>query len=441
MGRSISNHELSAFGGSAGSVLKAGGAAVDITPPLDVGLLMSSVQERWAPFQSVRSPLKARVLALERGEQRIVLVSLDLIGLNTLAVNGWNQFKCSISRGVAQAVHPDRIVITCTHTHSAPESLALTDLYQGQQFRLWLGQLGAKLAQTISEAIASARPCTLAIASSELKGFSLQRRVPTASGIVMSDHLQPIAPELFNRGPIDHRVRGLLLRALDGSSIATLVHANCHPVHEMCIPHISADFPGELCAALEEFSSNGLPIYFNGAAGDINPPTVSCGIESARQHGQALAKAITLAGQRATVIGTEPMVFRNQTIQLPIRSTRGVPVQETHPGRLSALRLGLLAMVFLPGEIFVETALAIENSSPFAQTLVVGYAEDSIGYVPTQRAFDEGGYEIGPGKWSFLQRGAEPIIRSKAAELLRELWNVELKESEGAKSKSQHALQ
>ena len=41
-----------------------GAARVEITPPLNVGILMSSVEERWAPFEGVQSPLLARALVV-----------------------------------------------------------------------------------------------------------------------------------------------------------------------------------------------------------------------------------------------------------------------------------------------------------------------------------------------------------------------------------------
>jgi hypothetical protein len=93
---------------------------------------------------------------------------------------------------------------------------------------------------------------------------------------------------------------------------------------------------------------------------------------------------------------------------------------------LSALGLGPLGIALLPGELFTETAWAVEKGSPFQQTLILGYAESSIGYVPTGRAFEEGGYEVGPGKWSFLQAGAESIICRETADLLREVREAQL---------------
>ena len=54
-------------------------------------------------------------------------------------------------------------------------------------------------------------------------------------------------------------------------------------------------------------------------------------------------------------------------------------------------------------------------------TAVVGYSEDYIGYVPTDAAFAEGGYETAFGKWSVLSIGSEPKLRREAGALLKAL--------------------
>lgn len=403
------------------SQFRAGAAVIDITPPLDVGLLTSSVRGEWKPFESVRSPLKARALVLEFGGQRVALLSLDLLGLTSATVGNWLRFKRALARGTSNLFHPDNIVITCTHTHNAPESVGVTNLYRTPQFRVWIEQLRQNLSQILINAQATARECTVSLATTELNNFSLNRRVPTDAGIVMSDALQPIAPELFLRKPIDRRVRTLQFRGLDGSTIATAVHAICHPVHEMCLPHISADFPREMCGALEDQSDLGTALFFNGAAGDVNPPTVSEGPKAASLHGKALARVVTLSIPQGQTVKTDNFHFRHRTINLPIRSKKGRPILRTCPAHLSALLLGDLAIVFLPGEIFSETALAIEQASPFRNTIVVGFAESSIGYVPPKHLFQEGGYEIGPGKWSFLQERAEFMLRNETTNLLKSL--------------------
>ena len=64
--------------------LAVGAAVREITPPLEVGLLMSSVEGRWQQFDGVRKSLLARAVVLD-GEsaagtfQRVAIVSLDFL--------------------------------------------------------------------------------------------------------------------------------------------------------------------------------------------------------------------------------------------------------------------------------------------------------------------------------------------------------------------------
>lgn len=269
-------------------MLKAGIAKADITPPLSVGLLTSSVEGRWAPFESVRMPLLARVIVIRSETEKIAIVSLDLIGLTDTSVGGWTNFK----RTLSATISPERIIINCTHTHNAPESVALTELYKSHEYIEWFESVKQTIASCIQYAEANMHECSLQYGVEELRYFSLQRRVPTRNGMVISDSLQPISEELFARQPVDRRVKSLKLVNNNNEVLATIVHAVCHPVHEMCIPEISPDYPGELCNALDVSGGFGMSMFLNGAAGDINPPTVSNGSKYAHMHGVGIAEVV-----------------------------------------------------------------------------------------------------------------------------------------------------
>ncbi|MDD3840936.1 MAG: hypothetical protein PHP06_10325 [Clostridia bacterium] len=45
------------------------------------------------------------------------------------------------------------------------------------------------------------------------------------------------------------------------------------------------------------------------------------------------------------------------------------------------------------GELFVEYGLEIKEKSPYRNTMVFGFTNQSIGYIPTKEAFKNGGYE------------------------------------------------
>ncbi|MBP1995316.1 neutral/alkaline non-lysosomal ceramidase N-terminal domain-containing protein [Paenibacillus eucommiae] len=58
------------------------------------------------------------------------------------------------------------------------------------------------------------------------------------------------------------------------------------------------------------------------------------------------------------------------------------------------VRIGDIALVGLPVEIFNETGLVVREGSPFAHTLVSGYANGWQGYLPTRADYPLGGYEV-----------------------------------------------
>jgi hypothetical protein len=190
----------------------------------------------------------------------------------------------------------------------------------------------------------------------------------------------------------------------------------------MCLPRVSGDFAGEFCQ-IASAQLEGAPVLFlNGAAGNINPRKVP---------GPALAKiyADALWEKTAQLIASSASADENslqimsRVLELPSRSPEGNPVSQPVLAPIYVLSIGAVGFLFLPGEPFVEIGLSIEGLSPFENTVVVGYSENWIGYIPTDRAFEEGGYETGPGKWARLQPGAEPLVAGASAELLRQLYH------------------
>jgi neutral ceramidase len=89
------------------------------------------------------------------------------------------------------------------------------------------------------------------------------------------------------------------------------------------------------------------------------------------------------------------------------------------------IRLGDVAVVGLPGEIFCETGLAIRQASPAPHTLVVELANDAIGYLPPRRAFAQGGYEPTPGN-TMYPPGAVERLTDSAIQQLRALFASDL---------------
>jgi neutral ceramidase len=406
--------------------LSAGAAVRDITPPLEVGLLMSSVEGRWAPFESVRKPLLARVVALQGHTpagvaQRVAVVALDLLALSGKAVGGFDAFKSRIAAAADHAVTPQQIVLACTHSHTAPESGAITDLYLTDEFGQWIETVVSQIGQAIAAAADALQPCQFAYGTTQAPGLGIHRRFQTTRGIMMS-HPEPPADVLISRdGAVDDSVNVATFRDSDGKLIAVLVNATCHPVYEMCTPTVSSDYPGELTTILDETYDGAVSLFLNGAAGNVNPTGVSAGPAAAQRHAAALAKAVRKAIETTTPESSPHLQLRRQSFDLATRLPRGEDVGVKLNAEVVGLRLGNAGFVFLPGEPFAETALAVRQASVFDFTAIVGFAEETIGYVPTDQAFAEGGYEASFGPWSLVAPGSERRLRQEAVAVLEKL--------------------
>jgi neutral ceramidase len=64
------------------------------------------------------------------------------------------------------------------------------------------------------------------------------------------------------------------------------------------------------------------------------------------------------------------------------------------PAEVQVIRLGDIALVGVPGELFVELGLAIKRDSRLDYTFICGFANGNVGYIPTRYAYARGGYEI-----------------------------------------------
>ena len=82
------------------------------------------------------------------------------------------------------------------------------------------------------------------------------------------------------------------------------------------------------------------------------------------------------------------------------------------------LKLGELAFVGVGGEPFSEIGIRVANISPFKKTIVCCLTNCSSGYIPTSKAYDEGGYEA---RGSNLKKGSDDILVNEMNELLKSL--------------------
>jgi neutral ceramidase len=61
---------------------------------------------------------------------------------------------------------------------------------------------------------------------------------------------------------------------------------------------------------------------------------------------------------------------------------------------VQGIRLGTTVLIGVPFELFVEVGLAVRARSLWARTWVLGYTNGYLGYLPSRKAYAEGGYEV-----------------------------------------------
>jgi len=255
-------------------------------------------------------------------------------------------------------------------------------------------------------------------------------------------------------GPIDPEVGIVLLRgASGGKARAAVVNFALH-LDTVGGTKYAADYPFFLENALREKLSEDLVCLFGtGTCGDINHIDVTKRERLKTEHiGRTLGGTVAAAAPRLSAITKPALAVRRRIVEAPLQrysderiawaresikrvGTRKLPFLkqveaykilalqlrggETIPLETQVFRLAPeVAIVGLPGEVFVDLGLAIKRASPFATTLVVELCNDAPGYIPTKKAFAEGSYEtvnsrIAPG-------GGEMLVEAAAA-LLKEL--------------------
>jgi len=432
-------------------MLRAGAAEVEITP--EPGVWLTGYASRLQPAAGVHDPLFARALFLESDGSRAALAVADLIGLDDELVG-------RIREGVSRRVdlHPSHIMLAATHTHSGPSVRCLHRMAPADAAaidRVVEGMVGA-----IASAAASAQDASLG-AGFATGAIGINRRQRTAEGgIVLGRH---------PAGPVDRRVGVLRVQGAHGPICVMLNHA-CHGVVLDADNLLySADWPGAAARTLRDALGAGVAMVTNGACGDINPAERGS-FEAVERQGAAVARVglsileqIPLSSQVHIEAGARPVALptRALTIEEAARNlersraemeraceadnavaVRVCEVMQPWAEEMAelaasgaqpqpvttevqAIAMDDIALVGLPGEVFVEIGMNVAAASPFRHTFIVGYANRSVGYLPTRQAFDEGGYEVetahryyGFPPFTFEVQG---IVESAALELLKSL--------------------
>lgn len=397
------------------------------------------VDGKKAPPTNIHDPVFARVLVLKNDKTSLAIVSLDLILFSSKKVVDEAKAKWKV----------DHVILSSSHTHSSmiPRGLCPTGAvrswgwdyiqddpgvtvdWPGLSEDPWYAATEAKIVAAIGEAAGKLFPATIVAGRGPFESAYMahNRRLVGADGKVtdMWDN-----PKRLPTKPIDPTVGVIQVKDDSGKTRAFLVNYACHPVGLMGAGVISRDFPGAMVDYVEqELGGDCMAMFLQGAQGDQDPYDTGLrgehGYNLMRQAGISLGKgalrvAATLKDQQSK---TGPsMVIKENSVRIKHRNGDNV----SDVCVMTAVINGNLALVTIPGEIFIQHQLDLAQKSPVAATMLLGVAYCGSGspfliYVPTAQAAQEGGYGADVNRCSFVAANAGEQMVNAAVASIKEI--------------------
>lgn len=371
---------------------------------IDEPVPMSGFAARTAMSSGMADPpLRASALALDD----VVLVLLDVVGVDralTRAVRG----------GVGAIAPAVRVHVAGSHTHAGPGVLRNA---LGRYSESAATACVAAAVDAASAALEDRVDCTLSWLDPVIPGVAVNRRSGVRS--------------------LDAPLKGLRWQNADGAG-GVLLSYPCHPTALGPLNRqLSPDYPGFVRSAVER-EWGGVCLFATGCAGDHNTGHAASASfwTGAGDAGRTLADAAKLGWRlaRSALAGTwQPVapggVRDAETavalVQQPLDTSSPAELSElwvaqtegadegvvalledwiawadlpragqraTWEGTVSAVTVGDVTLVLLPGEPFLAASRRVDAALRRAITL--GYAGDCPGYFPAREDYLEGGYEV-----------------------------------------------
>ena len=404
------------------ATIKAGCARVDITPPAKVWL--SGYSSRNKPSEGISDKLYAKALVLDDGQNKIAIVSTDLLWV---PLETANEIREIVKKKIG--IPESNVLICATHTHFGPKVEKIRkdwpDTPASKVDKSYVQILTKKIADSILTAAKNTKPAKLGVVKGEISEIVYNRRTKKPDGTVaMTFRLPPADPNLVF-GPIDTEVGILRVEDTNGSLLGTIVNYACHPVCGATDNHefysISADYPGYTARVVEQMEG-GICLFALGTAGNMNPVRIQ-GENHRSRIGKALGGEVLRRLQFVSTSDDIALKALKKKVTLPLK--KDLPAErikdpnnpeEILTTEIQVLRIADIYILGLPGEVLVEVGLEIKKKAGIENLFIISLSNDACGYVCHSQAYDEGGYE--PGWGTNLAKGAGEIIIKEALKLI-----------------------
>ena len=349
--------------------LRVGVAEADITP----------VGEDWLGHRyQVHDRLKARIAVFRDGNLTVAFVGADLFGVSYAD-------NLAIREG-ARELGVDHTVVASSHNHESGDTIGVYGHYPAE----YLAHIKQQTVAGIERALENLQPVAqLRVASRELPMDGIR--------------VQDLFRNARNPGLLDPTISVMQAIGNDNKPILTMVHFACHVESVASGPReITADFPGYMC---DEMKADGLgqPVFLNGAVGGmVSGDNKARTHESSREMGLKLAAIIKELVKTAQSPGAHVFSAERRPLHIPVTNQNFLArykegMRELVRGRIvtdmTYIRLGEAQFITLPGELLPEVSFEILEHMDGFPRMLLGLANDQIGYMVPPYDFRDDYYE------------------------------------------------
>ena len=407
-------------------MLKAGFARLDITPPFG-NPLAGYFHMRF--MQGILDPLELNAVAVSNGDATAVFIAVDFIGI---CMKNIAKLKQLITERTG--VPEECIFIASLHQHTSC-SLSDTDPNRTHD-ETYLDVLRRKFADVAQLAIADLKEAELSVAAEDVaEPIAFVRRYFTADGSVATNPSSKLT--LTGRcAEADNTMRLVRFARSDAKDIA-IVNFSTHPDvigGDFC----SADWPGFTRRFVEADNADVSCLFFTGCQGDSNhydffkPKDQRLKgerYEHSRYMGRTVADAVKVCWDKTKPVAGED-IFGGMVVVYNRTNTDGIERYDEmkawyddyeagkleptphitelayarriirlrtspifRPVPVTAIQIGNLAFVGFGGEAFTAYGQLVRDIAPDKFVVCAVCANGYEGYLPTEEAFQQGGYE------------------------------------------------
>ncbi len=412
--------------------MKAGFASYDLTPRVGVEL------SGFGPYRlrhaiAVRDRLEARAAAFMLQEKMALLICCDLIGLSRDLVQ---KTRAIIRQNVSTLTDAD-IMLSCSHTHSAPATAEYTGW--GEKDLPYLEILPYKIAQAGIDACQQMQKIELSTALVACEGIGINReydRPGPSLAEALTESWRPARAELT-----DTSCRVIKFTTGEGEMKGFMAYFGCHPVvcAEAC-RYIHGDYPGVAMRNLMREFPGSVGLFLQGAHGDINSCVVhqpeqdsllaldiiagrfARSVRQGLQQAQKMPVTQLKTAAKQVNFSTNPVFTmehlqelqaekekilhhpeaddQSKEVRMAMVQLLGIrrmqeflrSGQKTITGEVQAIRLGALEFLGAPFEIMQAIKNDFLAAAQAPIPLVMGQCNGSYGYAVDKQCAARGGY-------------------------------------------------